>query len=302
MDLDGLWTIAAAYGYAEVNSFERDPIFEKALPRLLDWLDQFQIRATFFVVGRDLELDHKREAIREILRRGHDLGNHSQHHRIGMEQLTDAELRDEIARCQNTLGELAGVAPLGFRAPGYDAGPRVLATCAELGLQYDGSILPTFWNAALRFSAGRLRHRTTASRDDFSGQYGSASFAAMDLAPQQFWTDRSARPLLRLPLAVSPNLRLPLHMSLGMVIGLRATQRGLTRLAARGWPMTFLLHGLDAAEPEEYRDQLPKPLAASRVMNPTLQQRKQFFDGVIATLKATTRIQTTREYLAVRND
>ena len=87
VDLDGLWTLAACYGFDERTSFEHDPIFEYALPRLLDLLDRLSIKATFFIVGRDLELDYKRRAVAQIVDHGHELGNHSYSYSIGLEGL-----------------------------------------------------------------------------------------------------------------------------------------------------------------------------------------------------------------------
>ena len=34
---------------------EKDPIFEVALPRFLDAMDMLNVKATLFVIGRDLE-------------------------------------------------------------------------------------------------------------------------------------------------------------------------------------------------------------------------------------------------------
>ena len=52
---------------------------------------------------------------------------------------------------------VAGRRPLGFRAPGYTAGPRLLTELSRAGLRYDGSVLPTRAAPLLRFLANRLR-------------------------------------------------------------------------------------------------------------------------------------------------
>ncbi|MBI1785884.1 polysaccharide deacetylase family protein [Candidatus Sumerlaeota bacterium] len=295
VDLDGLWTLSAAYGFDEGESFARDPIFEHALHRMLDLFDRLGIKATFFIVGRDLELPHKRDAVKEIIQRGHDLANHSYRHLIGLEDLSEANIREEIESAQRAIEELWGQTPIGFRAPGYNAGGRVLTTCQKLGFKYDGSMLPTCWGPLLRFAAGRWK--SSQVRTAASGQYGRISIAAMDLAPQWVRPDPALPPLVRLPLAVSPLLRLPLHASLGIMLGERRVLAGLRRLARRGWPITYLLHGFDCAAQEEYKDQLPPALRESRVFTRPLEEKMGFLEKVLGGLKTFTTQTDVMEYL-----
>lgn len=215
VDLDGLWTLADCYGFDRGNSFAHDPIYQKALPRLLTLFDRLGLKATFFLVGRDMEIPGKRQAACEILRRGHDIANHTYHHPFGLEALPSERIRDEIERAQAAIVEATGHTPIGFRAPGYDAGPKLLKILSELNFQYDGSSLPTRWGPVLRFSARRIRGRVRreferASSPDSTdpippevpeavGQYGPGSGGAWGLAPQFFRSGPDARPLTAFP-------------------------------------------------------------------------------------------------------
>jgi hypothetical protein len=298
VDLDGLWTLAACYGFEEGDCFEHDPVFEIALPRLLDLFDRLGARATFFIVARDLELEEKRDAIAEIVRRGHELGNHTYHHAIGLERMDEARIAEEIGRAQSAIGEIAGAPPIGFRAPGYAAGPKVLRAAQAAGLRYDGSLLPTPWAAVLRFLAGRFRvNSSEASSIAARAQYGEGRAGRNALAPQWFRGDPSRPPLLRLPLAVSPTLGLPLHASLGMMLGRGATLRGLERLAALGWPIAYLLHGMDALGPESFADRLPPKPARSRAFGTALDRRLEFLQAVLARVLQLTRVELSADYV-----
>lgn len=314
VDLDGLWTLADCYGFAEGDTHERDPVYERALPRMLDLFDRLGLKATFFLIGRDLELPAKQEAAREILRRGHDLANHTWRHPFGLEELPDDRLREEIARAQTIIHETTGFHPTGFRAPGYDAGPRVLEVLADLGLRYDGSMLPTRWAPALRFSARRLRHRVQEGRrrsaaagnvpatpsvapPEAAGQYGPGSGGPWGLAPRIFRPASGGPPLTRFPLAVSPFFRFPLHASLGMLLGRASVGSGLARLAAHRWPITYLLHGLDLAAPEEFTASLPPELGGSRAFNIPLAQKQEFLVEVLGRFARLTRPELTSCYL-----
>jgi peptidoglycan/xylan/chitin deacetylase (PgdA/CDA1 family) len=84
-------------------------------PAVLDLLDELQAVATFFCIGEHVQR-HPALA-REIVRRGHAIGNHSQHHRHHFSVLGPARLRREISAAQDTLADITGVRPAWFRAP-----------------------------------------------------------------------------------------------------------------------------------------------------------------------------------------
>lgn len=314
VDLDGLWTLADCYGFPRGTSFEQDPIYEKALPRMLNLFDRLGIRATFFLIGHDLEHPAKQEAAREIVRRGHEVANHTYHHPFNLEAMSEEAIRREIASAQTAITEVTGQVPVGFRAPGYDAGPRVLKVLGEMGFLYDGSLLPTRWGPLLRFSARRIRgrvrrglQRAAADGDasiepgppapDAPGQYGPGSGGAWGLAPRYFRAAAGSRPIARLPLAVSPVFRFPLHASLGMLLGRRSVVSGLRRLVRRRWPVTYLLHGMDLANPEEFIGFMPPELAGSRVFNIPLSDREAFLEEVLEQLQALAEPMLTGCYL-----
>lgn len=72
-------------------TFDDGPIPEST-PFLLDLLDSYGIKATFFVVGDNVR---KYPALfRDILERGHRAGNHTMHHLQGMKVSTERYLAD----------------------------------------------------------------------------------------------------------------------------------------------------------------------------------------------------------------
>ncbi len=83
-------------------------------PRLLDMLAQRNIKATFFVIGRSVDLSPG--VLRRTVAEGHEIGNHSHTHRL-LSKLGDAELRQEMQRCQDAVGRAAGVRPRTMRPP-----------------------------------------------------------------------------------------------------------------------------------------------------------------------------------------
>jgi len=84
-------------------------------PRVLDRLAEHRARATFFCVGERVE--RHPDLAREIVRQGHAVENHSQRHRHNFSLLGPGGMTAEIARAQEVITGVTGVAPLFFRAP-----------------------------------------------------------------------------------------------------------------------------------------------------------------------------------------
>ena len=84
-------------------------------PHVLDLLDAACVRATFFCIGARARAHPA--LVREIVRRGHAVENHTDTHPYGFAVLPPSLLRREIRRAQATLGELSGREPRFLRAP-----------------------------------------------------------------------------------------------------------------------------------------------------------------------------------------
>ena len=108
------------------------------IPRILDLLDGHQLVSTFFVPGHTA--DRYPEAIRNIVSAGHEIAHHGYLH----EQPTRLTLDEEIEALDRglaALAEVAGVQPVGYRAPMWDLSWRTPALLAERGFLYDSSLM-----------------------------------------------------------------------------------------------------------------------------------------------------------------
>lgn len=100
---------------------------------LLELLDAHHARATFFLVGERAQA--RPQLVREIVRRGHGIGNHSATHpQAWFWALTPRRMQAEIACTQTLLRELGGSAPRWFRAVVGMANPFVSAPLQAHGL------------------------------------------------------------------------------------------------------------------------------------------------------------------------
>src|SRR5438876_11580779 len=71
-------------------------------PRLLDLLDRYTARATFFLIGRWAQACPG--IVREIAARGHAIGNHTDTH-PNLLLLSRRQIVDELLRCQTSIAE-----------------------------------------------------------------------------------------------------------------------------------------------------------------------------------------------------
>ncbi len=83
---------------------------------ILNILDQYDIKATFFVVGK--EDDASKEALKQIVERGHSLGMHSYSHKYREVYRSVDDFAADFARIQNYLYDVTGVESTIYRFPG----------------------------------------------------------------------------------------------------------------------------------------------------------------------------------------
>lgn len=102
-------------------------------PQVLDILERYGARATFFCIG-ERALQHA-DLCRAIVERGHAVENHSQRHRHTFSLRGYAALRREIETAQHTLTALTSEPPQFFRAPAGLRNPLLDPVLARCNLQ-----------------------------------------------------------------------------------------------------------------------------------------------------------------------
>jgi len=83
-------------------------------PRVLAVLDQQQVKATFFMMGRNVE--RYPDVAGDVLRRGHEIGNHSYSH-PKLVLMSPRRVRDEIERTDKLLRDIGVSGDIHFRPP-----------------------------------------------------------------------------------------------------------------------------------------------------------------------------------------
>ena len=104
-------------------------------PMILDLLEQYGARATFFPLGRRLEERWETHQIQDLLNRGHAVGNHSWNHPRLLE-MTRVDIGHELNRASAVVEKRAGYRPRCFRAPYGEVDTTVLEVGEGLGMEH----------------------------------------------------------------------------------------------------------------------------------------------------------------------
>jgi peptidoglycan-N-acetylglucosamine deacetylase len=109
----GIYTHVQTQAPYLAMTFDDGPSAEYT-PRLLDMLKARHIKATFFLVGKNVQAHP--ELVRRILAEGHEIGNHTWDH-PQLSKLSDARATDEIEKTQDAIRAACGVTPTLLRPP-----------------------------------------------------------------------------------------------------------------------------------------------------------------------------------------
>ncbi len=112
--------------------------------KALDLLDEFGIKATFFVLG--WIADEMPEVVREVADRGHEIASKGYYHH-SLSQLNPAEFRHDLLRSREALERASRRRVNGYRIGHGWFGPQdlwALDVLAEEGFAYDSSLRPIF--------------------------------------------------------------------------------------------------------------------------------------------------------------
>jgi peptidoglycan/xylan/chitin deacetylase (PgdA/CDA1 family) len=239
----------------------RFAILRRCLPRFAELFDRHGVKATFFVVGRDLEDDREgRQNLIDLAAAGHELGNHSFSHPYDLTRLPAPRIAEEVDRAHGAITGCAGAAPVGFRAPGYTTSDALIELLCARGYAYDSSTFPSvpyYLAKAAVMGAYRV----------LGGRSGSIiGSPAVLLAPRAPYRPAAGqayrpgdRPILELPMSVTPGLRLPV-IGTTVVASPDWVRRRLVAAALRAPFFNLELHGIDLCDAES--DGMPPALIA----------------------------------------
>jgi len=164
--------------------------------RILDLLDSYSIKATFFILG--WVADRCPGLVREIQKRGHEIACHGYAHEL-IYVIGPERFREDVRHAKSLLEDISGVSVNGYRAPSYSITGQSLwamEILVEEGFTYDSSIFPVMHDTYGIPDAQRFPHL-----------YNTQSGTIKEF-PLTTWPLRLPGKEIRLPVAGGGYLRL----------------------------------------------------------------------------------------------
>ena len=145
IDVEDYFQVNAFEPYVAKESWDSYPLrVEDNVARLLDLLDEYQVKATFFVLGWVAE--RLPAVVKRIQERGHEVASHGYGHQL-IYRIGPELFREDIRRAKQILEGITGVAVKGYRAPTYSITAKSLWAfdiLVEEGFFYDSSVFPVY--------------------------------------------------------------------------------------------------------------------------------------------------------------
>lgn len=140
VDVDGVAGLACRPGgpwEGRLTARSEHEYVWRGLQRIVDVLDRYRARATFYVPGATIE--ENPSACEELVAAGHEVAHHGYHH-LRTTELDGAGERAELERGLEALARI-GVDAAGYRSPGWELSATTLGLLPELGFRWDSSLM-----------------------------------------------------------------------------------------------------------------------------------------------------------------
>jgi len=270
IDLDEIDCYHAIHGID--NPSDSNVIYKRALPRALDFFEKLNIKATLFVVGKDLE--NNPEAITMLekqCKNGHEIGNHTMNHRYDFTMLPLDEQENEISNAKNIINNSIGFNPVGFRAPGYNMNLNIIDILKKQNYIYDSSVFPCPMYYAAKAGVIGIKSLKGQRSSSLIGdpRILKAPTEPYKIGEEGLWTKGDG--FKELPISVITKARLPFIGTALSMMGVLPAKL-FAKQAARLPFINLELHGIDFIDADgdglsylkEYQSDMKIPLIRRR--------------------------------------
>lgn len=100
-------------------------------PKVLKILEKYQIKATFFEVGENIE--YQKDIVKQVYEQGHEIGNHFYAHE-NINKLSKQEIKESIMKTNDLIYNITGTKPTLVRPPYGIVNNNLKEVCAELNM------------------------------------------------------------------------------------------------------------------------------------------------------------------------
>lgn len=248
LDLDDKWCYMKIHGD---EGWEQFPSYlDIFVPRVLNFLDEHDLKITFMVVGQDADLEHNRGLLRSLADAGHEIGNHSYKHESWLHLLSAEEIEADLIQAEKAIEAATGQRPVGFRGPGFSIAFKTMQVLARRGYQYDASTFPTYLGPLARAYYFMTTNLTPEEKEQRRELFGTFKDGLRTNAAYRWRYEGDE--LIEIPVTTFPVFKTPIHISYVLYLSKFSRRLALTyfrtalKLAkASGLEPSILLHPLD---------------------------------------------------------
>ena len=145
VDVEEYFQVEAFSGVIEKKDWEKyDGRVEKQTLRLLEILDSYQVKGTFFVLGWLAERNPN--LVKQIYDAGHEIASHGYEHTM-VTKLTQGEFRKDIRKSKKILESITKSLIKGYRAPTFSIVEKTswaYDILLDEGFLYSSSVFPAW--------------------------------------------------------------------------------------------------------------------------------------------------------------
>lgn len=295
LDLDNQWAYMKTHGDAGWESFPS--YLDMAVPRILAFLKERNLKITFFIVGQDAALEKNHAAIRSIYDAGHEIANHSFNHEPWLHLYSREEIVEEFEKTETAIESITGTRPAGFRGPGFSLSPTVIDVLGERGYEYDCSTLPTYVAPLARaFYFLKSPKMSSEEKEKLKKLFGKFSDGFQTLRPH--FVETADKSLVEIPVTTFPVVKTPIHATYLLYLSafspLAAKAYWRSAVAAcslTGVQPSLLLHPLDFLSGDDIAE-----LKFFPGMNIPLDKKLALVNGFLDTYTRSFDVVTMREH------
>ncbi|MFX0135882.1 MAG: polysaccharide deacetylase family protein [Candidatus Hodarchaeota archaeon] len=254
IDIDPLWHYLEVRDWKPKEQTKLNTIYDDAIPRLLDLFGKHNIKATFFIVGKDALLKRNSALLRKISDMGHEIANHTMNHVQNFIGLSKEEKENEIKAMDELVTDIIGKKIVGFRAPGWNIDNETIEILEKRNYLYDSSVFPSSFVPFMKiahFIKNRGRGATCFGRPFY------IFFAPrLPYSPHhnRIWA-KGNRKIQEFPISVLPFLRFPFFGTLVYFWGVKFFNLSYRIFKLRNSFLNYELHGLDLADFTDINDE-----------------------------------------------
>lgn len=267
VDCDTMRDYAAAYRVPPFPGGDRpssDPVYEKGILRFLDLFAELNIKATFFIIGRDLVNKSHFKIIRRIVDEGHEIANHTLNHRSDFLKLSSKEKEEEIVGADRLVREMLGIKMIGFRSSSYEVDAETFRILKENGYLYDCSMLPSFLFPLIKMMV-RIKSREKGKIRSFLsllkefGPWAVAPRTPYRPSLEKVWQRMrhngiprgKDKEILEMPITVLPILNLPFYGTFLLAAGKGYSRFSLSLIKKMTRILSFEYHAIELVHLQE---------------------------------------------------